>query len=51
MSAEAEMKILNLYNGQPIKKAVYALEVAEQFVANRTLSLRLKIVGLEVSDD
>lgn len=50
MSATAQMKILNLYKGQPLRKAVYALRVAEEFVAKRQLELRVKIVGLHIGD-
>ena len=48
MSPQAEMRILNLYKGQPLKKAVYALELMRAFQAQKTLELRVKIVGLKI---
>jgi len=43
MSPQAEMKILNLYKGQPLKRASYALEVAQHHHRNKVLELRIKL--------
>ena len=48
MDAKTEMKILNLYRGKPIKQAVRALEIMQAHTANKTLALRIKLVGLKL---
>ena len=50
MKPATQMKILNLYKGQSLKKAAYALEVAEQHVANGILAQRVRLVGMVVGD-
>lgn len=48
MRAKTEMRILNLYQGQPIKKAVRALEIIERWQLKKQLDLRCKLVGLKI---
>ena len=50
MTAETEMKILNLYRGQPIKKAVYALDIMKTFTEQKKAELRVKLCGLQIGD-
>ena len=48
MTPQAEMKILNLYKGQPLKRASYALEVAKSYHSNRVLALRVKLAPIKI---
>ena len=50
MSPEAEMKILNLYKNQPVRKAANALSIAEIFHAQRVCAKRIRLAGLTVGD-
>ena len=50
MLAETEMAILNLYKGQPLTKAVYALELMKTFTDQKRAELRVKLVGLTIGD-
>ena len=50
MTAEKQMQVLNLYKGQPLKRAIYALNIAQAHTAQKTLELRIKVVGLVISD-
>ena len=50
MTAETEMKILNLYRGQPITKAVHALETMRAYTAQKKAELRVKLCGLQIGD-
>ena len=50
MSSEGEMRILNLYKGKKLSKAIHALEVAKLYVEQRKVSLRCKIVGLKIGE-
>ena len=45
MSSNAQLKLLNLYKGQPLRKAAHALEVAEKFIQQKKTELRIKLVG------
>jgi len=48
LSAEAQMRILNLYKGQPTQRAEHALAVAEGFARNRQCSLKIRLVGIKI---
>jgi len=48
MSPQAEMKILNLYKGQPLKRASYALDVAKSYHSIKVLSLRVKLAPIKI---
>jgi len=50
MSSKAQMKILNLYRGQPAKKAEYALDIAMAFHRNKMLNLRVKLCGISIGE-
>jgi len=50
MSPEAQMKILNLYKNQPVRKAANALSIAEIFHAQRVLAQRVRLAGLQIGD-
>ena len=50
LSPDAQMKILNLYRGQSIKKAEHALVVADSFARTKQCSLRIKLVGITIGD-
>ena len=50
MSPKAQMKILNLYRGQPAKKAEHALSVAMEYHRTKTLRLRINLSGLTIGD-
>ncbi len=43
MTAKAQMELLNLYKGQPVSRARYALDVMERYVAQKSLELRIKL--------
>jgi len=40
MSADAEYRILSLYNNLTIKQAIYKLEVMKLYIAQKTLNKR-----------
>lgn len=50
MTPQAQMRVLNLYKGQSIKKAEYALQVANTYCENSKLALRLKLNNLRLGE-
>ena len=48
MTAQAEMDILNLYKGQPLSKAVNALEIMKAFHAQKACELRCRLAGMTI---
>jgi len=53
LTPNQQLQILNLYKGQPISKAERALDIMEAYQAekaNKSLRLRLAIVGLSIGD-
>ncbi len=45
-----QMKILNQYRGQPMKKAIYALEVGEGYYASRAIQRQLEKLQRKLND-
>ncbi len=50
MTADTQMKILNLYRGKPLKRAYLALEIMTAYTEQKQAELRIKLCGLQLGD-
>lgn len=50
MSAEQELKILQLCKGMTIKQVDYRLALMQRYVATKQLDMRMKVTGLKIGD-
>lgn len=50
MSAEGQLRILQLCRGKSIKQALYRLEVTEQFHRTNVLKQRIRLSGIIIGD-
>ena len=50
LSANAQMKVLNLCKGKTVSQALHRLEVMSAYKMQKQLDLRVKLVGLKIGE-